>query len=85
MLSISRWKLACLCAISDGVPARSLFVALIVSRRPIWLSALATVIPANVSSGSCVQPGELASSEYGNFEARFRTSASTRGRSCSGF
>jgi len=30
MLSISRWKLACLCAISDGVPARSLFVALIV-------------------------------------------------------
>ncbi len=26
----SAWKLACLCAISDGVPRRSLYVALIV-------------------------------------------------------
>ena len=30
MRTISRWKLACLCAVSDGVPTRSLYVALIV-------------------------------------------------------
>jgi hypothetical protein len=30
MPPISRWKLACLCAVSDGVPTRSLWVALIV-------------------------------------------------------
>lgn len=30
MPSTSRWKLACLCAMSDGVPGRSLRVALIV-------------------------------------------------------
>ena len=28
--TISPWKHACLCAVSDGVPRRSLFVALIV-------------------------------------------------------
>jgi hypothetical protein len=28
--SISRWKLGCLCAVSDGVPWRSLCVALVV-------------------------------------------------------
>ena len=30
MSSKSTWKLACLCAISDGVPRRSLYVALVV-------------------------------------------------------
>jgi hypothetical protein len=27
---MSKWKIACLCAVSDGVPRRSLYVALIV-------------------------------------------------------
>lgn len=27
---MSRWKLACRCAVSDGVPRRSLYVALVV-------------------------------------------------------
>jgi hypothetical protein len=30
MNRISIWKLACVCAVSDGVPRRSLYVALIV-------------------------------------------------------
>ena len=30
MPSVSRWKLACVCAVSNGVPARSLYVALVV-------------------------------------------------------
>ena len=30
MPSTSRWKVACMCAMSDGVPTRSLFVALVV-------------------------------------------------------
>jgi hypothetical protein len=30
MLTMSSWKLACACAVSDGVPRRSLYVALIV-------------------------------------------------------
>ena len=30
MTTNSTWKLACLCAMSDGVPRRSLYVALIV-------------------------------------------------------
>lgn len=28
--STSNWKLACLCAISDGIPRRSLYVAVVV-------------------------------------------------------
>jgi len=30
MAETSRWKIACLCAVSDGVPQRSLTVALVV-------------------------------------------------------
>jgi hypothetical protein len=30
MSARSTWKVACLCAVSDGVPRRSLYVALIV-------------------------------------------------------
>ena len=30
MAATSRWKIACLCAVSDGVPHRSLTVALVV-------------------------------------------------------
>ena len=30
MIEIPKWKIACRCAVSDGVPRRSLYVALIV-------------------------------------------------------
>lgn len=30
MAAMSNWKLACLCAVTDGVPRRSLYVALVV-------------------------------------------------------
>jgi len=44
------WKRACLCAISDGVPRRSLYIALVVG----------TVLPIIQSAGGILRAGRCA-------------------------